>query len=97
MVAHPRKSHVILLAGLILGISLGLGTLAQAMPPHPDLLASDDPLAKRCIALYDSLRHNPAGPGIDQPDPIAAGSAATGSRKLLVILVRFSDHDSSVA
>ncbi len=95
--AHPRKSHVILLAGLILGISLGLGTLAQAMPPHPDLLASDDPLAKRCIALYDLLRHNPAGPGIDQPDPIAAGSAATGSRKLLVILVRFSDHDSSVA
>jgi len=92
-----RKSHQLLLLGLIWGIIVGAGPLAQAMPPHLDLVASDNPLLKRNLARYDSLRLSAGARGINQPNRLALSSAFTGSRRLLVIPVRFSDHDSSVA
>jgi immune inhibitor A len=80
-------------AGLVAWWSVG----AQAMPPHPDLLKSDNPEIKAAVALYKSARADNRARGIDQPDPVAAGITATGSLRPLVVLVRFSDNDSSVA
>jgi len=69
----------------------------QAMPPHPDLLKSNDPQSKAAVALYKSSRADNWARGVDNPGPIAAGVTAPAALRPLVILVYFSDHDSSVA
>ncbi len=82
---------------LLLGLLLWMSTTAQAMPPCLQLQQSEEPLARQTLQTIQSLRARGAATGLDQPDPLLAGTAVTGSRKLLVILVKFSDHPSSVA
>ena len=100
MMTSYRTQHLgflIAVAPIMLAVFL---STAQAVPPHPRLVNSPDPSVQRNLALYRSLQRGATGMAIDRPDPClarAVGAAVTGSRRLLVILVRFSDHDSAVA
>jgi len=67
------------------------------MPPHPDLVNSENPVIQRNLALYDSLRTISRPVMVDRPMYAGTGSPAVGTRKLLAILVQFADNDSAVA
>ncbi len=88
--------HRILAAAVMLGLGLAVYSPTPAMPPHPNLINSENPTIQRNLALYDSLRNAQRPVMVDKPIQVATRTVTAGSLKLLAILVRFSDNDSAV-
>ena len=91
--------------GKFLGVLLGVlvtgacvvAPIANAMPPYPGLEKSSPEMAAS-VAKYKEAMATFAARGINQHGPgLAAGTQLSGNFNMLVVCVRFTDHDSSVS
>ena len=76
--------HRILAAAVALGLGLAVHLPAPAMPPHPNLVNSENPTIQRNLALYDSLRNAQRPVMVDKPIQVATRTMTAGSLRGIV-------------
>ncbi len=83
-------------AVIVVALIYATAALVVAMPPHPDLVNSSDPTVQKTLTDFAAMCEMKRPVMVDRPLFAPTGTAVAGSRNLLVILVKFSDKDSSV-